>query len=146
MARRKLSCGNKADNLSSAWAAKNPSFPLEQVTTEITFLHADDLEYIEYENNDHFNLKYARNSSKLGLCLAQGFSHVFTNETRRGGRGLQLVQSEGRPYAKQRILEKMIGSTAIKGFETGNGFLVSRLETRGTTSKERRSSLSRLVF
>lgn len=29
MARRKLSCRNKADNLSSAWAAKNPSFPLE---------------------------------------------------------------------------------------------------------------------
>lgn len=52
----------------------------------------------------------------------------------------------GRMQKKQRILEKMIGSTAIKGFETGNGFLVSRLETRGTTSKERRSSLSRLVF
>lgn len=29
MARRKLSCRNKADDLSSAWAAKNPSFPLE---------------------------------------------------------------------------------------------------------------------
>ena len=29
MARRKFSCGNKAENPSSAWAAKNPTCPLE---------------------------------------------------------------------------------------------------------------------